>query len=55
MWQVAGLAFLFYVGSPQSKESDDRKEEKIDQILLALNPGDGERIIKELDQKYARQ
>src|SRR5688572_8310060 len=25
IWQVAGLAFLFYVGSPQSKEGDDRK------------------------------
>ncbi len=28
IWQVGGLAFLFYVGSPQSKEGDDRKEEK---------------------------
>ena len=28
VWQVAGLAFLWYVGSPQSKEGDDRKEEK---------------------------
>src|SRR5262245_41965277 len=27
-WQVAGLAYLFYVGSPQSKEGDERKEEK---------------------------
>src|SRR5690349_19897459 len=30
IWQVAGLSFLFYVGSPQSREGDDRKEEKID-------------------------
>lgn len=33
IWQVAGLAFLLYVGSPQSKESDDRKEAKLDYLL----------------------
>ncbi len=55
IWQVAGLAFLFYVGSPQSKEGDNRKEEKIDQILLALNDKEGERIIKDLDTKYPRK
>ncbi|MBL9036422.1 MAG: hypothetical protein JNN33_16785, partial [Rhodospirillaceae bacterium] len=26
LWQVGGLAFFLYVGSPQSKESDDRHE-----------------------------
>ena len=26
MWQVGGLAFLLYVGSPQSKEGDERVE-----------------------------
>ena len=26
LWQVAGLALLLYVGSPQSKEGDDRVE-----------------------------
>lgn len=26
IWQVAGLAFLIYVGSPQSKEGDERKD-----------------------------
>src|SRR5512134_1165411 len=34
LWQVAGLALLLYVGSPQSKESDDRVEAKLDAILL---------------------
>lgn len=55
MWQVAGLAFLFYVGSPQSKEADDRKEEKIDQILLAVTGEDGGKIIKDLDKKYPKK
>ena len=53
MWQVAGLAYLFYIGSPQSKEGDDRKEEKLDLILKAVAK-DGEENIKKLDQKYAR-
>jgi hypothetical protein len=26
LWQVGGLAFLLFVGSPQSKEGDDRIE-----------------------------
>ena len=39
--------------SPQSKEGDDRKEEKIDRILAAVAK-DGETVIKEIDQKYPR-
>ena len=54
MWQVAGLAYLFYLGSPQSKEGDDRKEEKLDEILLALNKENGEKIINKLDKKYPK-
>ncbi|MES2471141.1 MAG: DUF6766 family protein [Patescibacteria group bacterium] len=55
IWQVAGLAFLFYLGSPQSKEGDDRKEEKLDMILKKLDPKDAEDIIKKLDKKYPRK
>lgn len=54
MWQVAGLALLLYIGSPQSKESDDRKEEKIDHLLEKLHPK-GAEIIAELDKKYPRK
>lgn len=53
-WQVGGLAYFFYVGSPQSKEGDDRKEEKLDLILKAVAK-DGDAKIKELDHKYARK
>ena len=52
LWQVGGLAVLLYVGSPQSKEEDDRLEEKLDAILRKLDPEGAERIIAELDQKY---
>lgn len=41
------------VGSPQSREGDERKEAKLDAILRQLGP-DGERVIGELDQKYPR-
>ncbi len=40
LWQVAGLAILLHVGSPQSKEGDDRMEAKIDAILLAVGRRD---------------
>jgi hypothetical protein len=55
MWQVAGLAFLFYIGSPQSKEGDERKEEKIDELLRMLGKQKGEKIIAALDRKYPKQ
>ena len=53
IWQVGGLAFLLHVGSPQSKEGDDRMEAKIDEILKRVAPKDGEAIIDELDEAYA--
>jgi len=53
IWQVAGLAFLFYVGSPQSKEGDERKEEKIDAILKAVRK-DGDDEVARLDTKYPK-
>lgn len=55
IWQVAGLAFLFYIGSPQSKEGDDRKEEKLDAILRAVSQKEAKGIIAELDEKYPRK
>jgi hypothetical protein len=53
VWQVAGLAILLHVGSPQSKEGDDRMEAKIDAILLAVEPRKGVHIIEEIDDDYA--
>lgn len=52
IWQVAGLAFLLHVGSPQSKEGDDRMEAKLDAILRRVDP-DGDRLIEEIDTDYA--
>ena len=41
IWQVAtaGLSILWYVGSPQSKEWDERKE-KMDMIIKMLDPNE---------------
>jgi hypothetical protein len=52
LWQVAGLAILLHVGSPQSKEGDDRMEAKIDAILLKIDPERGERVLHEIDSEY---
>ena len=52
LWQVAGLAILLHVGSPQSKEGDDRMEAKIDAILLAVEPKKGDRLLEEIDREY---
>ena len=55
IWQVAGLSFLLHIGSPQSKEGDDRKEEKLDAILRAVNPEHASKVIAELDKKFVRK
>jgi hypothetical protein len=52
IWQVAGLSYLLYVGSPQSKEEDDRLEDKLDAILRSVDPANAERLIRALDEKY---
>jgi hypothetical protein len=52
-WQIAGLAVLYAVGSPQSREGDERKEKKLDLILRRLDPKTEEEIQK-LDREYAQ-
>ena len=54
MWQVAGLAFLLHIGSPQSKEGDERMEEKLDRILRAIDK-DAEAAIAGIDRRYPRK
>lgn len=51
IWQVMGLALLLHVGSPQSKEGDDRMEAKLDAILRKVDP-DADRLIEEIDEEY---
>lgn len=45
LWQVVGLAYFLYVGSPSSKENDDRMEMKLDALLHHAGlEADGRRI-----------
>ena len=53
LWQVGGLAFFLFLGSPQSKEGSDRVEAKIDAILVKLDPEKGRNIIEEIDDDYS--
>ena len=53
IWQVAGLAVLWYVGSPQSKDSEDRLEKKVDWLLSQTEAGT--RTVVELDAMYHRK
>lgn len=55
IWQVAGLSFLLYVGSSQSKEGEDRKEEKLDYIIEKLDPDNYAKLMKEWEQKYPKK
>jgi SNF2 family DNA or RNA helicase len=55
IWQVAGLAFLWHVGSPQSKEGDDRKEAKIDEVLKRVAGPEADEIMRRLEQEYPKK
>ena len=52
IWQVCGLAFFLYVGSPQSREGHDRVEEKIDYLLSRT--AEGSARLEEIDRRYMR-
>lgn len=54
LWQVVGLAYFLYVGSPSSKENDDRTEAKLDALLRLVGQERGEALIAELDERYMR-
>ncbi|MFW2831436.1 DUF6766 family protein [Sphingomonas sp. ID0503] len=54
LWQVVGLAYFLYIGSPSSKENDDRLEAKVD-ALIRITGGEGaDRLIAKLDEHYLR-
>jgi hypothetical protein len=54
LWQVCGLAYFLYVGSPASKENDDRVEAKIDAILI-MQGKSGLEIMEKLDKHFLRE
>jgi hypothetical protein len=55
LWQVVGLACFLYIGSPASKENDDRMEAKMDALIrLKAGTDRGQQIIDELDDRFMR-
>jgi hypothetical protein len=54
LWQVVGLAYFLYVGSPSSKENDDRVEAKIDALLELVGKEKGKQLMKEIDESHLR-
>src|SRR4030095_5699590 len=55
LWQVIGLAYFLYLGSPASKENDDRAEEKLDAIIRMIGGERAEEIIHGIDWEYERR
>jgi hypothetical protein len=55
IWQVVGLAYFLYVGSPSSKENDDRMEAKLDALVRITAGAEGERVLEEIDHHYFRE
>jgi len=55
LWQVVGLAYFLYVGSPSSKENDDRLEAKIDELIRITGDERADGLIEEIDKRYLRK
>ena len=55
LWQVVGLAYFLYVGSPSSKENDDRMEAKLDALLELVGRERGLAIVDEIDRHHERR
>lgn len=54
LWQVVGLAYFLYVGSPASKENDDRLEAKVDELIRLVGAEKANGLIEEIDRRYLR-
>lgn len=55
LWQVVGLAYFLYVGSPSSKENDDRMEAKVDALIRMVGGEKGDKLLGDLDRHYLRE
>ena len=55
LWQVVGLTLLLYVGSPQSKESEDRTEKMLEEIIRKVDPKGADKTLAEIEKQYPKQ
>lgn len=54
LWQVVGLAYFLYAGSPASKENDDRTEAKLDALIRLQAGEEADFIIADIDRRFLR-
>lgn len=54
LWQVVGLAYFLYIGSPSSKENDDRLEAKVDALIRLQAGANADEVIDRIDQSFLR-
>lgn len=54
IWQVGGLSYLWYIGSPQSKEEEERNQEMLQWSIKRLDPQKSEEFLKEMEEKYPK-
>ena len=54
LWQVVGLAYFLYIGSPSSKENDDRMEAKIDALIRLQARENADELIGRIDRRFLR-
>jgi hypothetical protein len=55
IWQVVALTYLWYIGSPQSKEEEERNQEMLQWIMKNIDPNKSEVFLKELELKYPKK
>ena len=55
MWQVGGLTYLWYFGSPESKEEEERYKEMLQWIIIKLDSQKAEEFLKEMEEKYPKK
>jgi len=49
---VAGLTYLWYVGSPQSKEEEERNDQMLRWIAKKVDPENAEGFLAKMDERY---
>lgn len=55
IWQVGGLAYFLWLGSPQSREGDQRQEAKLDALIRLVGEDGADKLLAQIDAKYPRQ
>jgi F0F1-type ATP synthase membrane subunit a len=55
IWQVVALTYFWYIGSPQSKEEEERNQEMLQWIMKRIDRQKAEEFMLELEQKYPKK